>query len=322
MIKKSFVLIVVFLVVVILGFLYFKNNNLSSSDSASSGDQTKRFNNCSEDQLIINEEQLKELSTGGPVSHNIYRLNSQDGLNFSAENNLLLSSASVPDAVKTSDGRTLLYFVSGVSTAHGIWVAEVEDSGLVEVLDCLSFDGQAEEGATDPNVSLMSDGSLRLVYLSNFGKQKNNRVIKSAVSEDGINFSVEDNLIQPAYVSDPTETMLKDGSFLLAAPSIGDQLDFYVSLDGRDFSTKRSSLKIDGGIFGDLITMPDGTVRFYVGGESLRMFQSTDEGISWTEQKIFVGQQSVSQHGIGMPSIFVADNGDLDVFYISSDKIK
>jgi|GEM_PF-4878960 len=284
-----------------------------------SPDSKTIYSNCpteSEEKGLKSKQENPPNEGGGPSVHNIYRLTSADQTNFSAENTLLLSGSSVPDGVKTADGRELVYFVAGTESAHGMRVAERQSNGSLEVLNCVTFDGTFEISAVDPNVLLLPDGRLRMTYLSNFNEPGENRTINSAVSTDGVNFTVEDALFSGSNFSDPTETLLSDGRFLLAIPGTGDNTDFYISSDGKNFQ-KQGSLRNEGGGFGDLIAMPDGSVRFYIGSDAFRMYESKDVGKTWSRGSVVVSGQSSDQYGVGMPSVLF-DGSEMEIYYISS----
>jgi hypothetical protein len=278
--------------------------------------EEKEFKPKSDQPLKPKQENLPN-EVGGPSAHDIYRLTSTDQTNFYAENELLLSSSSVPDGVKTADGRELVYFITGRTVNdHGMRVAERQADGLLKVLNCVTFDGAFDGSAVDPNVVLLSDGRLRMTYLSNFEEAEKDRIINSAVSTDGINFVVEKAILTGSNYSDPTETVLSDGNFLLGITGIGDNLDLYISSDGKNFQ-KQGSFRNEGGGFGDLITMPDGSVRFYAGGDALRMHESKDAGKTWSRGSVVVSGQSSDQHGVGMPSVLF-NGSEMEIYYISS----
>ncbi len=217
--------------------------------------------------------------TSSIYHHQVYLTTTDDGMTFSAESRLILDHASVPDLVIGPDGRLWAYFVNGEPGRHGIFAAHQTESGTWETLGCVTLDGVFNGNAVDPNVTRLPDGRIRLVYFQgNFVSQTlqpgEAHPIFSAVSTDGLHFTVEGQLIAIPRATDPSLVPLPDGSWLLAVMADG-QTVFARSDDGTHFATFGQPVR-DVGI-PELAVFPDGSVGLYLS----HMYRSTDGGQTW-----------------------------------------
>ncbi|MBU0494269.1 MAG: glycoside hydrolase [Chloroflexi bacterium] len=236
-----------------------------------------------------------------PLSkHSIYMTYTQDGINFpGGEERRIIEQASVPDGVIGPDGTLWVYFVNGRPGQHGIFVAHQTANAAWEILNCVKLDGRFEGNAVDPDITRLSDGRYRLVYfLGNFVqggalKPGDPHPIYSAISDDGLNFTVENQLIAVENVTDPSLVQLPDGSWLLAMAHQSDIL-LASSQDGQQFSLTGVSLPPEG--IPELAVLPDGRVVLFLS----KIYISADGGQTWELQP----QQRVPGNGAD-PSIAV-----------------
>lgn len=142
----------------------------------------------------INKSALKDAPPGTANQRNLYLANSEDGRSFTAAGVAIDSSkednyfASVPDLVKTPDGKIRMYYVSG---GEAIGSALSSDEGKT---------WQRETGfrltnmAVDPDVVLQTSGDKTkwVMYYSNLDPQKN--AIYRATSNDGLTWDNETKL--------------------------------------------------------------------------------------------------------------------------------
>lgn len=256
----------------------------------------------------------------GIANHHIYRAVSPDGKAFVGEASPVLQSASVPEAVLGADGRIWLYFVNGQSGYHGIFLAQGSAEGALEIVDCIKLDGQFDPTAVDPDVVRVNDGRYRLFHASfggptQSGSRQTGPMIRQAVSDDGTHFTVE-GVLAPG--TDPSAVQLADGSWLLAIPRGDKGTDVYHSADGAQFDLLTQVSDARG--MPDLVLLPDGQVRMYVGGGEFAAFLSNDGGQTWTQESgvsLMVGGKPV---GAGGAAVVHLPDGKWVLFYIQIEK--
>lgn len=102
------------------------------------------------------------------------------------------------------------------------------------------MDGEIVGDAVDPDLLVTEDGRLRLYYYVGIFTRpvagKKPADFYSAISDDGINFKVEDVVATVKGGTDPTVVRRQDGTFLLAIPQgEGMNIGILESVDGRSF---------------------------------------------------------------------------------------
>ncbi len=214
-------------------------------------------------------------------THNVYLTFTPDGRTFAAGSDLVLEHASVPDLVIGPDGALWMYYVNANPGQHGIFVARQTESGW-ESLGCVTLDGAFNGNAVDPNVTRLPDGRYRLVYFEgNFVSQTlgpdEPHPIYSAISEDGLHFTVEKRLFAYPRATDPSLVQLPDGSWLLAVLADG-QTVLAASADGSEFSVIS---QVDDIGLPELFVFPDGSLALYL----LHLYLSPDGGRTWELQE-------------------------------------
>lgn len=218
------------------------------------------------------------LNQDGPWNHQIHFATSKDGVNWEIESNPIMKEASVPDIIVLS-GR-------GKAGAEGtFWVYTVDarrqkpyHEGLSRLVskdggkswsepEAVKVEGLNESDAVpvDPSVVQLEDGNLRLYFLAmkrNPGGS-NNRFY-SAISEDGVNFKVEDGVrFEAQQITDP-EVIFANGEWLMFI-SHGQESWLARSKDGLSF-TKDEKVKFSNGGVPGAMALADGRVRVFVCG--------------------------------------------------------
>ena len=241
--------------------------------------------------------------------HQVYFTTSPDGAQFQGDGELILEHASVPDGVVGPDGKLWVYFVNGEPGRHGIFAARQSDDGAWEIVDCVKLDGRFEGNAVDPDVTRLADGRYRLVYfLGNFvggppPEPGQPHPIYSAISEDGIHFTVERQLIAVEGVTDPSLAQLPDSRWLLAMTRNGETL-LAASDDGYNFELTGVTVAAPG--IPELAALPDGRIRLYLS----QSFISSDGGQTWT-----VEEGNFIPGGGADPSLAALPDGSYAFFY-------
>lgn len=161
---------------------------------------------------------------GGPGQsiHRVFSAVSLDGITFVKEGLRLESEgtidrgwASVPEVIRTFDGRWRMYYVSDAAEGHGI-ASALSDDGL----NFTREPGQRIIGMVDPAVVTLPNGQYWLFGMIGLGKPDSDRGIYSATSANGVTFVMDPGpLVRPggandlAGLYDPTVVALPDGRY-------------------------------------------------------------------------------------------------------------
>jgi hypothetical protein len=211
--------------------------------------------------------------------HQVVVARTSDGLTLD-DPRIVQSAASVPDGVRTADGRVLVYYVNGAQ--HGVWVGAVTATSLTPI-GPISIDGVRDPlGVVDPDAYRVGD-RIRIAYLANFTTQSE-RAICLAESEDGVSFrtlGMAIDLRGRELITDPSVVQLRDGGWLMAL-SAGQTTILARSGDGVSF-TLGERLTIGG--VPELALLANGDVRLYVCGAGIVAYRSTST-TSWQREQV------------------------------------
>jgi len=289
--KWWIVLITIVLIVSIgWGTYYFLKNKKSAPVPAATTASELKF-----DQPASNSDISSD--SNGPFYHQVFKTTSSDGLNFTEKSELLLDKASVPDAIKSSDGKIFVYAVDGAGRSNsGVMVAVSEDNGISWHQGSAQIQSENEEmSAADPQAILQDDGKIRLFYLVATGLPDKKKglapdvsafnqatfMIKSALSEDGINFVEEKGTRYQSVgeiITDPDVIKIKDKWYMYLAK--GSELIATVSTDGNTF-TFLQNIRDDGSV-SKTVPIENNKFRQYFCREGISSATSTD-GLNWTD---------------------------------------
>ena len=270
---------------------------------------------------LTNAFQASASNTTGPNCHLInVALSSDDGKTYKHINKKMISAASVPDAVNFR-GRNLVYYVNGDFDKHSIHVAEITNSGkVVKDLGPIKFNGKIIKDAVDPDLLVTKNGKLRLFYyVGLFTKPvtdpKPNKFY-SATSSDGINFSIEGVVASLDDATDPSVTILDNGTYLMAiARNKENKIQFFRSNDGYTF--KKSNI-IKGGIPELSVNSMGQTNLLFQHQGGFILKSSDDDGKTWKTAK-----QSVINgvpKGSASPSLLRINENEILLLYVSAKK--
>ena len=230
----------------------------------------------------------------GPFYHQVYKDVSSDGLNFTGKGTMIIDKASVPDVVKGSDGKLYIYAVDGAGRSNsGVMVAISSDDGATWKQGSVQIKSEYKEmSAADPQAILQDDGSIRLFYLTATGlPDKKNGVpvnisqgtfmIKSALSEDGINFIEEKGIRYQSVgeqITDPDVIKINGKWYMYLAK--GSELIATVSTDGITFEFLQSVRK-DGSV-SKTVPIDNNQFRQYFCRNGISSATSNN-GLNWTD---------------------------------------
>jgi len=226
-------------------------------------------------------------SRKGIYNHHIRAMDSRDGLSFIKNDTVLLDHASVPEAILRPDGEVWVYFINGQPGQHAIFIAKQKPDGSLETFDCVRIDGVINGNAVDPDIVRMDDGRYRIFFFEGWfvgGRKENVHSFYSAVSTDGIHFTLEGKVLEiDGGGTDPTVAHFPDGTWLMAL-AYTDGVLLATSDDGETFALTGQSLPQG---IPELATFDDGRVRLYIASrEGLLIHSSMDQGASWEEEKV------------------------------------
>lgn len=269
----------------------------------------------------INAFQAKASNMSGPNCHLVHSaLSADDGRTFKHINKKLMSSASVPDAVKFK-GKNLVYYVNGDFDKHSIHVAEITNNGqAIKDLGPIKLNGQIIKDAVDPDLLVTEDDKLRLFYyVGLFTKPVTNpkpNKFYSATSSDGLNFSIEGVVASLDDATDPSVTILKNGTYLMAiARNKENKIQFFRSNDGYNF--KKSNI-IKGGI-PELSVNSRGQPNLLFQDQGGFILKSSDnDGKTWktVKQSVIAGVPK----GSASPSLLRINENEVLMLYVSAKK--
>lgn len=248
----------------------------------------------------------------GPWSHGIYSASSDDGMDWTFDDRLLIDHASVPAAIVTPEGKLRVYYVdashidASEQQPENVNCAESSDGGKTfEVLGCW-IEGRSGDKAVDPSVVLLPDGRYRLYYYAVSGMINTTapHSICSAVSADGVHFTQEKEVFSYPGLVDP-DVFWNGREWLMFVFSIADgKLVLAKSTDGLSFAYSEP-LSLEGYIIVTPVRLDDGRFRAYgfdqATQQQIASFVSED-GMSWTREP---GVRLTAPEGKGITDPFV-----------------
>jgi hypothetical protein len=205
----------------------------------------------------------------GPSYHQVLMAKSSDGLAWQTDGKVIIDQASVPGGVRLPDGRLIIYAVDGSGLGgQGLVYAESNDEGKSWTCGKVNIQG------ADPDVVLLPDGKIRVYYVEfPFGpgqppadpaKTDKPNQIKSAISSDGKNFTVEEGVrLEGIAYTDPD--VIRVGNEWFMYVSTGTTAWAARSDDGLAFKLI-GKVNETGAVSGSYI-FPDGTIRHYFCGK-------------------------------------------------------
>ncbi len=233
----------------------------------------------------------------GPVNHSVYVTSSSDPNSFKNSDTAVFEKASVPDAVRLhttsgagAEGDILMYFPSFESfTGNGsekIAYSRSTDNGSTwSERQPVTITGKTNAGAAvDPSVVQLDDGRLRMYF---FGSETTtgdpasvdgDHIIYSAISSDGVNFTVETGeRLAVEKITDPEVVQLDDQWIMYVAQ--GRVTLIATSENGLDFTLTDTTWDA-GGIPGAYVDS-NNLVHLYGCGMGGIVTQTSSDGITF-----------------------------------------
>jgi len=223
----------------------------------------------------------------GPAFHQVLIAKSSDGLIWQSDNRVIIDQASVPEGLRLADGRWMIYAVDGTALGGpGLVYAESKDEGKTWVCGKINLQG------ADPDVVLLPDGRIRMYSIEfpfgpnppGAGSQQANQPnrVKSAISSDGKNFTVEDSArLEGIQYTDPDVIRIGNEWFMYI--STGPTAWAAQSSDGLAFKLI-GKVNETGAVSGSFV-FPNGTLRHYFCGRGGILSATSADGKSaWKEE--------------------------------------
>lgn len=217
----------------------------------------------------------------GPWNHQIHFAVSKDGITWNIQESPLMKEASVPDIIVLSgrgkiagEGTICVYTVDArpmkASRFENISRLISKDDGKSwSEPEIVKIEGMTETNfaPVDPSIVQLEDGKLRLYFYAMKkaapGVNSTNKFY-SAISEDGINFTVENGVrFEAAEVTDP-EVIFANGEWLMFI-SHREESWLARSKDGLNFKRDEKTIFSGGGVPGAM-ALADGRVRVFLCG--------------------------------------------------------
>ena len=285
--------------------------DLTSFARAPSTDEQAAFATCN---IPMGGAVAAQAPTNG---HNVNKDNSfvaysKNGLQWS-EGVLLAEQASVPEVIYTSKGEYWAYWVdfskaTGPNTEQ-IGVAYSTDGENWQKRGMATFAGGEGMTPVDPDAFELPDGRLRM-YFYDIADRSSHKIY-SAVSSDGVNFTLEPGIrFQAEKIYDPNVVLLPDGRYRMYL----NHTDIWsaTSSDGLTF-VQDEGIRVEKGAVPGAIVLPDGRVRLYVCNQGISVFESAD-GLAFER----IAQGVIQRPGITCdPSVAATPDGYILVYKFS-----
>src|SRR3990167_10813275 len=291
--QSGFTVVELLVILVVVGILGFIGYRVYQSSPKKNNDSQNATNTTGQSILKFDSEPVDSDPIGdpnGPFYHDLYLATSSDGLTFAKRGEALIKHASVPDIIKLSDGRIAMYAVDAARrSTSGLLVGISKDDRKTWQFGSVRFtNAQPGSSGADPEVVLTDDGKIRL-YMISFGGSAQNGMsdpetenqVKSAVSEDGINFTPDGGVnISFKQITDPDVvkiggkwfTYLSQGPKNIAFSAADPTKAFALEKTVRENGSVSNTIAIGGGVFR----------QYYCSGGFIRS-ATTRDGLSFTD---------------------------------------
>ncbi len=229
-----------------------------------------------------------------PREHQVLSATSKDGLTWTRDAGVRLSSSSVPCAINDGDERVLLYVVrppDDPSGVGGVSCAISTDGTNFKIESNFHIEGLSTLTAADPSIVKDGQGKFRLYYLASDHRGDpaagaNPHKINYALSDDGVRFRETGTAFEYDDLVDPDVFHFKGKWFMYVFGKGGTLIA--TSPDGKKFTYAKVMSPPHWGTTAPL-TLPDGRLRLYAFeqrvpiGNAVGSFVSTD-GLNWTAE--------------------------------------
>lgn len=239
--------------------------------------------------------QAQQIRPGeGLQGHHVRSATSEDGLTWTVDEGIRLTSASVPCAINDGEKRVLIYYVKppdGHTTHTENTACAVSEDGITftEVPE-FKIEGMRTQKACDPAIIRDDEGRFRLYYFgSDFhgdpARAEGEHSIALATSEDGIHYRETGEVIRREELCDP-DVFRVGKEWFMFVHGVGGTV-IARSDDGLKFR-HHGVLPLQGWATTMPVRLDDGRLRLYAfnhqpGSNIVGSFLSTD-GLNWQQE--------------------------------------
>ena len=316
------------LVFTAIGFAWIKYDlQKVSDDVAALQDTVQELQQDKPANELVNDIQRPQTPNPGDDvrEHDVYVTRSDDPTLFLDSSELVFDKGSVPEAVLRSNGEIWMYFPSFKNFSQAgdekIMAAKSTDSGATwEEVGLITIENAlAGVTAVDPSLVELADGRLRMYFFGSTvvggdpaqvgGEHK----IYSAVSDDGVNFTMEEGVrYAQEKITDPDVIYHSGFGTWLMYVSVGPVTRIITSNDGLEWFDTEFNWT-GGGVPGAYIDS-DNIVHVYGCGQGGIVTEASVDGIIFTGTPT-VALSTTDSAIICDPSPVLLDDGTVLMVY-------
>lgn len=230
------------------------------------------------------ERVVPPLTRGHPRFARLHSAVSRDGVRWTEEGDARLAGISVPEILRTGEGWRL-YFIDGQSGGPGCAFSRNGRLWRFERLRARGVPYPGGPGLADLQVVRLDDGRWRMFFI--LGQRPGappNAGLLSAVSEDGLNFELEEGLrfAEPSLV-DPEVHKMGEGWRLYYPSRRAGRIETAVSRDGGLSFAREGALELRSAGSFDVVAA-DGGWRMYLNAEPGMLVLRSADGLHWSRE--------------------------------------
>lgn len=256
------------------------------------------------------------------ANHDTFLTTSDDPKALTASDTAIFEGASVPEVVQLANGDLLLYFVDAESLdkpgTEQIGYSKSVDGGATwSEKEHVVFSGKLNEGpAVDPSLVQLEDGTLRMYFygpdgpISDLSADTSEHHVYSAVSEDGINFAVEEGIRFSAQKLTDPEVIWHQGRWIMYV-SLITSTGIATSDDGLAWTD--TEIVWDGGGVPGAYVDADDVVHLYGCNPQGLLTASSTDGVEFTAEPVQAFSATVL--GVCDPSPVLVEDGTMIMVY-------
>lgn len=245
---------------------------------------------------VVGEGPDQSVGANGPQVDSIYSAFSTDGATWEMTETAVQQMASVPDLTKLNvnigalrAGELITVFVDASNFTRageeriGMMVSSDDGRNWTEMTN-IEIAGAENHIPVDPSIVQTPEGALRIFYYDFTDSVNPNKehVFYSAISYDGINYTLEGEVFRDFGITDPDAVYFNDTWYLFFADTSTQEqtaIQFATSTDGYTFTEQ----DVDTGTTGipGAWVQNDGALSLFGCGQGGLVYSTSTDGINW-----------------------------------------